>query len=183
VAASQPTSREVAPDLTALVGVKDSEFAIVRLRYESDRRSLTQFYDVLSSPTRMRRLGRFDSTWLKAIEQIDESGLSSEGAKDRKQLIEDIEKSLKELARQQQVQGEIAPLVPFAPQLIALEESWRRMEQVDGKASAKVLDQTVRQIAMLRKQLEENKGDSSGAVHLTKPIVSATGQTVEGLNR
>ena len=186
VAGSQPTSRpaEVAPDLTALVGVKESEVAIVRLRYESDRRALTQFYDVLSSPTRMQRLGRFDSSWLKAIEQIDESGLSSNGAQDRKQLIEDIEKSLKELARQRQVQGEIAPpLVPFAPQLIALEESWRRMEQVDGKKSAEVMDGAVRQIGKLRKQIEAKKGDSedAGGIHLTKPMVSAAGQTVEGL--
>src|SRR5690349_17398485 len=67
-ATSRPTSRpDVAPDLTALVGVNDSEVAIVRLRYESDRRALTQFYDVLSSPVRRQRLVRFDSQWLKAL--------------------------------------------------------------------------------------------------------------------
>jgi uncharacterized protein (DUF885 family) len=184
IATSQPTSRpDVAPDLTGLVGVKDSEMAIVRLRYESDRRNLTQFYDVASSPTRMKRLRRFDSAWLKALEGINESGLSGDGAIERRKLIETVEKGLKELAQQEQVQGDIAALVPFAPQLTALEESWRRMEQVDGKKSAEVMDKAVRQMAELRKKLSaKNTGsDDAGGVQLTKPMASNAAQTVEGL--
>ena len=55
---------------------------------------------------------RFDAAWLKAVQNIDSSHLSADAAADRNRLSETIESALKDLAQQDQVQGEIAPLVP-----------------------------------------------------------------------
>jgi hypothetical protein len=161
-ATTSPASRpsDVAPDLKALVGVKESELSTLRLRYEADRRNLTQFYDVVSSPTRQKRLVRFDSQWLSAVKKLDAASLSKEGAAERERLIGTIESSLKELAQQKQMQGEIATVVPFAAGLTGLEEAWRRMEPVDGKHAAEVMDQSARQITKLKTAIEVAAKDS-----------------------
>lgn len=157
--ATPATQPELAPaDLRPLLAERQSEMAIVRLRYESDRRVLTQFYDVSSSPTRRARLLRFDRQWLAALERLDGSTLGAEAKADRTRLITAIKTLIQESSDGARAQARIAPLVPFAPALTALEEAWRRMEPVDGMKSAEALETSIRQIAEARDAVQKDAG-------------------------
>jgi uncharacterized protein (DUF885 family) len=126
---------------------------------------------------------RFDSEWLSALKKLEASSLSKDAAAERERLIGAIESSLKELAQQKQMQGEIATVVPFATGLTGLEEAWRRMEPVDGKHAAEVMDQSTRQIAKLRTAIEVAMKDSSkgDAPRLTRAQAKAAADTTTAL--
>jgi uncharacterized protein (DUF885 family) len=57
------------------------------------------------------------------------------------------------------------------------------MDAVDGKQAAEVLDQSIRQIAKVRKDIEASQTDGglASAIHLTKPMASAAVETTNGL--
>src|SRR5262249_3808927 len=50
--------------------------------------------------------------------------------------------------------AEVAPLVPFAPTIVGLEESRRRMERVDSARAAGLLNDLKQQVAQARKVAE-----------------------------
>jgi dipeptidyl aminopeptidase/acylaminoacyl peptidase/uncharacterized protein (DUF885 family) len=157
----QPRPQEVAvPDLRELVAKPASEVKLLIQRYAADRGSLGRFYNVPTSPNRYARLRKFTSEWLAALEKLDAGRLSPEGRDDLKRLCEDVRRDLRQLDESAKAEAEVAPLLPFAPTVIGLEESRRRMERIDAARAAGQLNEMKKQIERTRKAVAEGvKGD------------------------
>src|SRR3954451_178181 len=138
VAAQDP---KPVPDLRELVAKPQSEMADVVRRYEADRGSLQRTYTVPTSPTRRERLRRFSTDWLEALEKVKEHKFTPPALEDYTKLVETVQKDLKALDQQAKRDAEIAPLIPFAPTIVNLEESRRRMERVDPPGAAGKLNE------------------------------------------
>src|SRR5262245_8251372 len=142
------------PDLRELVAKPQSEMADVVRRYEADRGSLQRTYTVPTSPTRRERMLRFHNDWLNALEKLTGHKFTPPGQEDYRKLVETVKKDLKQLDDQARRDSEIAPLLPFAPTIVALEESRRKMERVDWTGPAGKLNEMRKQTEKTRKSLE-----------------------------
>jgi uncharacterized protein (DUF885 family) len=163
------------PDLREIVAKPQSEMADVVRRYEADRGSLQRTYTVPTSPMRRERMRRFHSDWLEALEKLKEHKFTPPAQEEYTKLIETAKKDLKTLEEQAKRDAEIAHLLPFAPTIVALEESRRRMERVDPPGAAGKLNQMKKQLEQLRKSLE-------GAEHKpAKSLITAAVETTTSL--
>src|SRR5262249_9749551 len=152
--------------LRELAAAPQSELAVVARRYDADRGSLTRAYPVAGSPTRLARLKKFHTEWISALEKLDADKLSKEGQADLTRLKDAARRALRELEAQAKADAEVAPLVPFAPAIIGLEEARRRMERIDSMKAAGRLTELRKQIAESRKALEAAlKGEGTVAVN------------------
>jgi len=174
-AATRPTSApsEAPPlDLPAMLSPTFDQIAIVRQRYTADRQTLTQFYDVATSPTRHNRLRKFDSDWLAALASLDPQSLTPEARDKARDLRELVHTNLRNLAAEEKRDARIAPLLPMAPAVAELCEAWRRLDRVDGERAAGLLDKAAKGIDAARAALP---GMASGS------DISAANEIVRGL--
>ncbi len=152
-----PKSGDGVPDLRELVSARQSEMQAVVRRYEADRGSLSRTYSVPASPTRHARMKRFHAEWLDALEKLDGDSLSREARADHAKLRDTVRRELRELDQQAAARAEIAPLVPFAPTVVGLEEARRRMEKIDSARAAGLLNDLKKQIGQARKAVETSE--------------------------
>src|SRR5262249_18941819 len=154
----------IVPDLRELVALPQSEMQGVVQRYEIDRASLNRFYTIPGSPTRHARLRRFPAGWLAALQKLDPAKLGRQGREDFVALQKRINGELRELDRQAREWAEIAPLLPFAPAIIHLEEARQRMETIDAAKAAGLLSTLKKQIDRTRRAVEAGaKADAKAA--------------------
>src|SRR5262249_19735701 len=163
------------PDLRELVTKPQSEMADGVRRYEADRGSLQRTYTVPTSPTRRERMRRFHSDWLEALEKVKDHRFTPPAQEDYTKLVETVKKDLKSLDDQTKRDAEIASFVPFAPTIVALEESRRRMERVDSPGAAGKLNE-------MKKEIEKARRELQAAEHKpAKSLVSAATETTNSL--
>lgn len=113
----------------------DSEMRPQIERYTVDRGSLTRAFPVPMSPSRRDRFRQFYSDWLASLTKLDFDRLSEDGQIDYILFKNHLEYELRQLDIQARQLDEIQSLIPFARNIIDLEETRRRMEPI---ASAKV---------------------------------------------
>src|SRR5262245_48045524 len=180
VLAQKPkTAVPAVPDLREILAKPQSELRVVVQRFEADRGSLNRFYTIPVSPTRHARLKQFYSNWRAALAQLDAATLGKEGRDDLLALKKTVERELGQLEVQAKAQAEIAPLVPFAPAIINLEEARRRMERVDSARAAGLLTALVKQIDQTRKAVETGTGP--GGVQVNKQLAGRAAETTAAL--
>jgi uncharacterized protein (DUF885 family) len=138
---------------------------IVVQRFDADHGNLTRWYNIAISPTRSARLERFCKDWQAALQKVDAGKLSPEAKDSLQSLQKRIEGELRQLDAESKAQDEIAPLVPFAAVLIALEESRRHMEDLDSAKAAGVLNDVSKQIKHLSKALEASSNEEANKDH------------------
>jgi hypothetical protein len=160
--AAAPPPR-LAPDLRPLVKQPANEMADVIRRYEADRDSLQRTYPILSSPGRHARMERFYAGWVAALEKLAADKLGKAAQADLAGLKQTVGRDREEVVEQAKLQAELAPLLPFAPGLIALEESRRRMEPVDPVKAAAQLTEMTKEIAKLQKTVKASPADARQA--------------------
>jgi uncharacterized protein (DUF885 family) len=162
---SQPAAKDVAvPDLRELIVLPQSELLEVVRRYEADRASLLRRYPILLSATRQARLQRFERDWRAALRKLAPEKLSKAGRADLATLQKAIEQHQGELERQARERAEIAPLIPFAPAIVSLEETRHQLEQVEPARAADLLTGITRQIDQTRLAVEAGrKGENQAA--------------------
>jgi hypothetical protein len=150
-----PQGEVVVPaNLNDLLAKPDHEMRIVGSRYNSDRGALNRTYALPASPTRYARLTRFHKEWTIALKKIDPAKLSSDEARaELKRLQETIQHNQDELDAQVKTQAEIGPLVPFALTIVDLEEARRRVEHMDARKIAGVVNDLKKQVEQSRKAL------------------------------
>jgi uncharacterized protein (DUF885 family) len=159
------------PDLGKLVAQPRNEMLLVVQRYEADRGNLNRAYAISGSPTRNARLKRFYSGWLAALQELDAEKFGEEGRADYTRLKESLQRELRELDLQAKTQTEVAPLVPFAPTVIGLEEARRRMERIDPVKAAALLTEVKKQIDQVAKAAPEgNKVNKDVAVRAVESV-------------
>ena len=142
------------PDLTGLSERAESELASAVDRYAGDRAALARRWDVEYSPTRRDRFRDFYEGWTRAFDAMDFDRLSLEGRIDYVLMRTELRYELESLDREARSYDEMAPLVPFAPALIELQEARRRLEIPDPRATAGLLADLPDRIDRAREAVE-----------------------------
>ncbi|MBI3404944.1 MAG: DUF885 family protein [Acidobacteria bacterium] len=146
-------------------------------QYAADRGNLFRFYTAPLSPARNARLKQFYSETMANLNKNNFGSLSFDGRADFVLLKNHLEQELAQLEIQSKQNAELEPLLPFAPVIIAFEESRRRLEPIDSEKVAATLNDLKKQIADTRKKFEaalkpEGRGDAkqdAKAVNESKP--------------
>jgi uncharacterized protein (DUF885 family) len=115
-------------------------------RYTADHGSLSRFYVVAGSPVRSERFRRFNAGALEQLRKVDFASLDHEGQVDYVLFQNHLNRELRRLDLEAKSLAETAPLLPFAPTVIELEESRRRMEPVDPEKTAALLSRLAKQV-------------------------------------
>ena len=170
-------------DVAALVAKPKSEAAVVARRYDSDRGNLTRAYAVPLSPTRVARLTKFHTDWLRALKAVDAEALSPAAREELVALRSRVESDLKELESRAATDAAVLPLVPFAETIIALEETRRRMEPLDAQRAAGQVDALKRQIDKLKTTIEAGitAGEFGPGLPATKPVTTRGADAADAL--
>jgi uncharacterized protein (DUF885 family) len=134
-------------------------------RYRMDLRATELFYPITYSALRFEVMEEFHQTWLKGIESIDFAKLDVEGRIDWLLLRNTLQRALADLQLDRRRWKEMEVLVSFAPALWKLEEKRQRVDPIEGKDTAGILVNVVKQI----KELD---------TWLKKPDISKPQQTV-----
>jgi Bacterial protein of unknown function (DUF885) len=119
-------------------------------RYTVDRGTLTRSFPVAHSKARRERFKKFYHDWLVSLLSQDFDSMSQDGKIDYILFKNHLEYELRQLDIQSRQIAEIEPLLPFATQIIELEESRRHMEPINSPKVAAMLTE-------LRKQVEEKR--------------------------
>src|SRR5262249_1899972 len=114
---------------------------------------------------------------------LDADKLSKEGRDDAATLRKTIERELTQLDQQAKAQAEITPLVPFAPTIIGLEETRRRLERVDSARAAGLLFAMKKQIEQTRKAAEAGlkADDKAAGIPVSKAQATRAAETTTSL--
>lgn len=115
-------------------------------RYQADRESLESVYTAPYSPRRRKRYRAFFTEWRESLDEIPFEALSRSDRADWLLFRNLLEREQQRLDREAQQFAEMEPLIPFAGDLIALEEERRRMEDMNPRAVAERLHQAAAQI-------------------------------------
>ncbi len=181
-----PPDESVPSDLRPLVAPAQSEMRLVTQRYTADRLLLVGNYQgggeggrggagrgggpgagpsgsarppVSVSPNRIARLKRFDLDWQAALGRVDAARLSPAAANELGTLKTVVQTNLAQLDADAAAITELAPLLPFAPRIIALYESRQRMEDVDSQRAAGEVTAIAKEVAQVRARLEAGLSD------------------------
>lgn len=100
-----------------------SDLRLAVERYGLDRAALQRRYEVEFSPVRQERLRRFYEGWQRALSALPFDALNDEGRIDYILLRNRVTFDQAMLRLDAERWGQIAPLVPFAPPLRALQET------------------------------------------------------------
>ncbi len=124
-------------------------------RYTLDREALLRRYRVPFSPARRARMRAFYQGWRDRLETMDYESLGVEGRIDFHLLRKEAAYRLELLDRDEDLLGEMEPMVPFATSIMEMEEERRSFEDVDPRAAAARLSDLARDTREARERLGE----------------------------
>jgi hypothetical protein len=161
-----PAPGATVPAIDALFARPASELTEIVNRYTADRAALGRRYEVDYSSARRSRMREFYSGWQTQLRGIDFRKLGLDGRVDYLLLDGRIRYELELLRRDQKEYGEMAMLLPFAPRLMQLQETRRRMEAIESPRIAEMLAKTAKEIDSLRKVFDrpQPKADSAPVI-------------------
>jgi len=173
------------PDAAQLARQEESALAPLVERYATDRRAVPRRYDADYSPERRARLRSFLETWRAELANVAFQELGRESQIDHVLLDNELRYELALLDREEREWREMAALLPFAPELITLQEERRAMAPVAPRETARLLTDVAVRVDSLREELERLPRDGTAAERLgtTQVIAFRTAGTVEGLRR
>jgi hypothetical protein len=136
---------------------QDSEMRPVIERYEVELRNLNRVYGTPGSSTRRAKLEKFFADHTRLLEAVNFDVLGQAGKVDYILLRDRLKSEEKQLSREAREDDEIAALVPFQTDIVALEEARRRMETVEGQKSAGVIEKIIEETEKAKKSMEGSK--------------------------
>lgn len=146
--------------------------------FDADSRLLERFYTARTSPNRTARIKKLYTDELAKAEAMNFESLSPEERVDWILFTRFLRHQLAEEDRQTQQFAEMEPLIPFARKISDLEDSRRRLEDIDPQKAAATLDALAREITSL-----EAKFSSASAEKPKRTVANRAASTVEGLQR
>jgi hypothetical protein len=120
-------------------------------RFTADQHSLTRTYPIRLSSNRRSRFDSFLKDQQAALGRLAFDTLSRDGQVDYILFRNYLQRERDQLAHETQQMTEMAPLIPFANALIALEENRRRMLPIDPQKTAATLTSVVKAIEVARR--------------------------------
>jgi len=132
-------------------------------RYNADHDTLASVYADPYSPATGERWAAFYKENRDALAQIDFASLDRESQADYLLFANLLTQQEHQLALDEKQWNEVAPLLPFAHTIFALEDAKRRMEHPDPQRSAATVDELAKDAAASHKELESKAKDVSPA--------------------
>ena len=132
------------------------------LLYQTDRNSVSRFYDLPWSETRFARMETLFKDWQRRLEAVDFDALNQQGRIDYVLLRTEITSELSRLALDRRRLAEMDELLSFRSPLQELEMARWKMEPVDGQSAATKISALAEQVKKLQKRMEKvkkGKGD------------------------
>ena len=137
-AASQSPS--AVPDLTDIAAFETSSFASVVTRFSSDLGALERKWAGMPySDARYERMRDFLEGWADALSSLPVVAGDVDGSIDHVLLSAEVRYRQELLAREERTLAEVAPLLPFGPDILALLEIRHHGRPVDGQEIASSL--------------------------------------------
>jgi hypothetical protein len=130
-----------AAGVLADAGSDDGMVARLIQRYTSDYGSLDRFYPTSLSPLRRGRFVRLTMDWLELLDSIPFPSLDQEEKVDLALFRNMLDHELQQLRSDSIRFDEMLPLIPFAPDLISLEDDRRMLLPIDPEGTAGVLNE------------------------------------------
>lgn len=209
-AGQQPAPQQAAApmpaptELRSLLASPQSEMRLVVQRYTMDRSTLNGNYlaggrggrggrggqpaapvntSVSLSPSRIARLKRFDLDWQAAVDGIDAARLTPAAQSDLAALKQTIAANGKQLDADARAVAEVMPLLPFAPAITTVIEHRIRMGDMDGRKAAASIDAVAKQIAQVRRRLDEGlaPGAPAGGLRASRELAVRAADSVDAL--
>jgi uncharacterized protein (DUF885 family) len=143
------------PKLGDVIGKTTSELAELLNRYSADQNSLARRYDAPDSPLQRKRMREFYQGWRTRLKDVDFEKLKQEGRVDYVLLDNLLKYQIVLLDRADKQRAEQASLMPFADELLTLQDDRREMKVVDGKAAARALAGIAKRVDSLRLIIEQ----------------------------
>ena len=122
-------------------------------QFQADRDCLERLFAVPYSPKRRERMQRFYTEWQRDLEALPFAPLTRDDQTDWLLLHSLMETEIRRLDSVAERFAATQPLLPFAAELIALEEDRRALREIDGETAAQRLDTAARQIPTLTETL------------------------------
>jgi uncharacterized protein (DUF885 family) len=132
-------------------------------RYNADHDTLASVYTDPYSPATRERWAAFYKQNREEQAAIRFAGLDREGQADYVLFANLLTQQEHELALNEKQWNELAPLLPFASAIFALEDAKRRMEQPDPQKSAAAMNGLAKQVAASRKEVETQAKNATPA--------------------
>lgn len=151
------------PVLGALVTRNTSDLKEVVERFSADQSSLARRYDANDSPVQRKRMREHYTGWRERLREMDFDKLNREGKADYALLDNHLIYQLALLDRSDKQRVEELPLLPFADQLLGLQDTRREMLPIDPSSTARVLAQLAKQVDSVRQLFEAPTGGRGGA--------------------
>jgi hypothetical protein len=151
------------PNLVPTVAHSASELVDVVNRYSADLTSMSRRYDADGSPDQRKRMRDFYNAWNTRLREIDFDKLSEEGKADYFLMNKELKHELMLLDRRDKQRAETAPLMPFADQLLTLQDTRRNLTAVDSRRASSVVAQVATQVDSLRALLESPAPKDDGS--------------------
>jgi len=142
------------PVLTQLISSTTSDLKEVVERFSADQSSLSRRYDANDSPMQRTRMRAHYDSWRTRLKEMDFDRLNREGKADYVLLDNHLKYQLALLDRADKQRAEELPLMPFADQLLGLQDTRREMKPLDPASTAKLLSQLAKQVDSVRALFE-----------------------------
>jgi hypothetical protein len=147
------------PDVSSLLGLKDSDFRVVVERYSADRAAMLRRFDAPYSPVRRDRLRAFYTDWQSVLKKANFDTLAQQGRVDYVLFDTQLRYEMRLLEREQRILTETSALVPFLETIFELHETRRKHQPIDPRHAATQLKQLHAQVEDTRKAVEAGVGD------------------------
>jgi uncharacterized protein (DUF885 family) len=166
-AQARPTTgdtRASVPLLATLVSRAPSELAEVVERFTADQQSLGRRYDANDSPAQRRRMREFYTGWRAQLGELNFDKLAQEGKIDYVLLDNYLQHQIALLDRQEKMRSETVVLLPFADQLLALQDARRELSPINSQQVARTLAAVAKQVDSLRALFDAPAGRGGSGV-------------------
>jgi hypothetical protein len=130
--------------------------------YAADERSVSRFYEIGLSDTRLDRLDELADAWLARLDAVDFASLPRDGQIDWLLLRNELLSDRRTRAARRGKLAETAPLMPFAGTIVGLEEARWRLEPVDPRHAARTLDDLGKAVEEARDAVKPSKEGNAG---------------------
>jgi len=132
-----------------------SEMRFVLERFQADFGVLRRRYTVPMSEIQQKRMETFYGDWLKSLAKEPFESMSEPGKVDYVLFRNYLQRALNQLALAKKRQVEMMPILPFTKTIVATEEAWQAMANLDPAKTAVTVNELVKQIKDAHKAVDK----------------------------